>query len=106
MSDWVDVVEADRLKLGDRVKLDLDDVEVIVCRAGEAVYAFEDLCSHDSYPLGDGPIENGTITCPLHGASFCLKSGEALTPPAYSPITVFPVRVENGMVQVRDDRWD
>jgi 3-phenylpropionate/trans-cinnamate dioxygenase ferredoxin subunit len=106
MSDWVDVIAAERLAPEDRIKLDLDDVEVVVCKAGEEIYAFEDLCSHDAYPLGDGPIEEGRITCPLHGASFCLKSGEALTPPAYSPITVFPVRVENGMVQVRDDRWD
>ena len=29
-----------------------------------------------------------------------------LAPPAYEPIATFPVRVHEGMVQVKDDRWD
>ncbi|MEE9158841.1 MAG: ferredoxin, partial [Gammaproteobacteria bacterium] len=37
---------------------------------------------------------------------FAIKTGEALTPPAYEPVTTFPVRVKNGMIQVKDDRWD
>jgi len=106
MSDWVNVAKDADLKTGGRVRIDVDDVEVIVCRDGDAVYAFEDMCSHEAFPLGEGDIENGQITCPLHGAEFCLKTGEALTAPAYSPITVFPVRVENGFIQVRDHRWD
>jgi 3-phenylpropionate/trans-cinnamate dioxygenase ferredoxin subunit len=27
-------------------------------------------------------------------------------PPAYEPTAKFPIRIENGVVQVRDDRWD
>jgi 3-phenylpropionate/trans-cinnamate dioxygenase ferredoxin subunit len=30
----------------------------------------------------------------------------ALTALAYEPTAKFPVRVENGVIQVRDDRWD
>jgi 3-phenylpropionate/trans-cinnamate dioxygenase ferredoxin subunit len=44
--------------------------------------------------------------CPRHGARFCIKNGKALTPPAYEDVHRFPVRVENGVVQVRDDRDD
>jgi 3-phenylpropionate/trans-cinnamate dioxygenase ferredoxin subunit len=29
-----------------------------------------------------------------------------LTAPAYEPTDTFPVRVEAGQIQVRDDRWD
>ncbi|MGH8610107.1 MAG: ferredoxin, partial [Gammaproteobacteria bacterium] len=46
------------------------------------------------------------ITCPRHGARFCIKTGEALSPPAYEAVTTFPVRVEDGMVFVRDNRFD
>jgi len=106
MSDWVNVIQAENLGAGSRIKIDVDDVEIIVCRDGDAIFAFEDMCSHEAFPLEEGDIENGQITCPLHGAEFCLKTGEALTAPAFSPITVFPVRVENGFIQVRDDRWD
>jgi hypothetical protein len=29
-----------------------------------------------------------------------------MSAPAYEPTAKFPVRVENGDIQVRDDRWD
>ncbi|MDH3768790.1 MAG: ferredoxin, partial [Gammaproteobacteria bacterium] len=54
--------------------------------------------------LTGGPIEGDEIICPRHGARFCLRTGAALTPPAYDDVTVFPVRVENGRIQVLDDR--
>ena len=63
-------------------------------------YAFESLCTHAMFELDDAPIEDCTITCPLHGAKFCLKSGEVLAPPAYEGLQVFPVRIENGEVQI------
>jgi 3-phenylpropionate/trans-cinnamate dioxygenase ferredoxin subunit len=34
------------------------------------------------------------------------KTGEALTAPAFELTATFPVRVEDGEVQVRDERWD
>ena len=55
--------------------------------------------------LTGGCIEGCEIICPRHGARFDIKTGEALTPPAYEPVATLPVRVENGMVQVMDDRW-
>jgi nitrite reductase/ring-hydroxylating ferredoxin subunit len=58
------------------------------------------------WTCAEGTLEGDQIICPRHGAHFCIKTGEALTPPAYEPIVTFPVRVENGIVQVCDDRWD
>ena len=106
MAEWVDVVTADSLAPGERVKTEVEDVEIIVCRVGDKFFAVEDLCSHEAYSLEEGVVEDNRITCPLHGAAFCLRTGEALSPPAYAPIAVFPTRIENGVVQVRDDRWD
>ena len=47
-----------------------------------------------------------TITPMLHGARFCLRTGEVLSPPAYEGLHIFPVKIEDGDVWVRDDRWD
>ena len=46
------------------------------------------------------------ITCPRHAARFNLRTGEALSPPFYEPVPTLPARVHEGVVQVRDDRWD
>ena len=46
-------------------------------------------------------MEDCQIICPRHGAHFCLRTGEALTPPAYEPLRTFEVREENGRILVK-----
>ncbi len=53
--------------------------------------------------LTGGEIEGTEIICPRHGARFCLRTGEALTPPAYEPVRVFETKIENGHLWVRAD---
>jgi 3-phenylpropionate/trans-cinnamate dioxygenase ferredoxin subunit len=64
--------------------------------------AIEDRCSHDDGPLceGDWDPDEGVVVCPRHGASFDLRSGEALTLPAYEPVDVYSVAVVDGIVRV------
>ena len=38
--------------------------------------------------------------CPRHGAWFEIRTGKALTPPAYEPVDTFAVRVHEDVVQV------
>lgn len=106
MADWLDVAKADELKPGEYRLIDIDDVEIAVINCGGRFHAIEDTCTHDGGELTGGDIEGCEIECPRHGARFSIETGEALTPPAYEPVATFPVRVENGMVQVRNDRWD
>lgn len=106
MSDWVDVAAEDELLPGQYRVVDVDDVAVAVFNVAGAFVAIEDLCSHEALPLADGKVDGDRITCPHHGAEFCLRTGKALSAPAYEPLTCLPVRTEAGRIQVRDDRWD
>ena len=101
MSEWVDVAAvADFAEESARV-VELDDGrEVAVFNAGGRFFAIEDRCSHEDEALSWGVVEGEEVVCPRHGARFSLVSGAALSPPAYEPVATFPVRVENGMVQV------
>jgi 3-phenylpropionate/trans-cinnamate dioxygenase ferredoxin subunit len=53
--------------------------------------------------LAGGDIEGTEIICPRHGARFCLRTGEALTPPAYEAIRTFETKIEAGHLWVRAD---
>jgi 3-phenylpropionate/trans-cinnamate dioxygenase ferredoxin subunit len=87
--------------------------EVKIVRAGELAigvynldgeyYAIEDRCSHDDGPLaeGDFDVEEAVAICPRHGARFDIKTGRALSLPAYLPVEAFEVFVEDGVVKVR-----
>ncbi len=106
MSDWVTVAEEKDLPPGTFRCVDIDDVMVAVFNLDGEYHAIENVCSHEYAELTDGELEGGEIVCPLHGARFDIRTGEAMTPPAYEPVAKLPVRVDDGVVQVRDDRWD
>lgn len=106
MSDWVTVCRADELAPGSWKSVDVDGAPIVVFNLDGRLYAIEDVCTHDGGQLTGGTVEGAEIVCPRHGARFCIKTGAALTAPAYEPTAAFPVRVESGSIQVKDDRWD
>lgn len=106
MSDWVTVARAAELAPGEWRVVDVDDAQIAVFNLGGEFYAISDVCTHDGGQLTGGTVEGDQIVCPRHGARFCIRTGAALSTPAYEPTDTFPVRVENGEIQVRDDRWN
>ena len=106
MSDWVTVAEAGEIKPGGFRVADVDGAQIAVFNLDGEYYAIEDVCTHDAGQLTGGTVDGDQIICPRHGARFCIRTGAALCAPAYEPAATFPVRIENGEVQVRDNRWD
>ena len=103
---FVTIAQADQVPEGQLKVFRAGGTRVAVCRLEGKFFAIEDVCTHDGGQLTGGHVEGDQIICPRHGARFCIRTGEALTAPAYEPTAKFPVRVQNGVVQVRDDRWD
>lgn len=106
MSGWITVATVDELAPGTSKVADVDGTVVAVFNIDGEYFAIEDVCTHDGGELASGVIEGDQVVCPRHGARFCVRTGDALSAPAYEPTAKFPVRIENGMVQVKDDRWD
>jgi 3-phenylpropionate/trans-cinnamate dioxygenase ferredoxin subunit len=98
--NWVDV--ASSAAVGDRAPLEVEvgGVHLVVVRCGKELHAVEDRCTHDGEALGAAEVADCEIICPRHGARFCLRSGEALTPPAYEPLRTYRVREQDGRVLV------
>ena len=74
--------------------------DVLLVNLDGELYAMSNICSHDYAELSDGDLEGAEIVCPLHQARFDVRSGEALSPPAYEALPTFPVRVRDGTVEV------
>jgi 3-phenylpropionate/trans-cinnamate dioxygenase ferredoxin subunit len=103
MASWIDAGLEENLAEGQTKSIAVGRKMIAVVRSGGAYFAIEDVCTHDGAPLTGGEIEGDEIICPRHGARFCLRTGEALTPPAYEPVRVFATKVENGHLWVRAD---
>ncbi len=106
MSEWVTVAREGELAPGEFRVVDVNDSQIAVFNLGGQFFAIADVCTHDAGQLTGGTVEGEEIVCPRHGARFSIRTGAALTAPAYEPTDTFPVRVEAGQIQVRDDRWD
>jgi 3-phenylpropionate/trans-cinnamate dioxygenase ferredoxin subunit len=96
--EWLDLGAAQDLTDQHSLSVEVDDLPIVIARCGNGLYAVEDRCSHDGQSLTGADIEACEIICPRHGARFCLKSGAALTPPAYEPLRTFNVREEAGRI--------
>jgi len=101
-SKTVKLCDVESLADGDITATEVDGRTVAYARIGDDWFAIDDTCSHAKVSLSDGYLEvdDLAIECPLHGASFSLETGEALTLPATKPVARHDVEVRDGEVFV------
>ena len=106
MEGWTRVAASAELLPGEHRVLDVDGTRIAVFNLDGVCYAIEDVCTHDGGELTGGLVDRHIIECPRHGARFDIRTGEVLCAPAYTPTASFPVRMADGVIWTRDDRWD
>ena len=97
---WVAIGEANEVEPGEAKVYEVDDRRLAVCNTGEGIYAVADICTHDGGPLGEGRLDDHRIECPRHGGQFDVRTGRAVVLPAVRPVKTYPVRVEDGRIEV------
>jgi 3-phenylpropionate/trans-cinnamate dioxygenase ferredoxin subunit len=88
---------------GGQLFVELDGEEILLCRHDGKYFAVSYYCSHATFPLEGGPMDDGCISCPYHGATFDLATGRAEAPPAWEDIKTYAVRVEDSTVAISVD---
>ena len=78
-------------------------LRISVVRAGDRLYAFDDLCTCASItcPLSGGLLTGTTIMCQCHGSEFDVTSGAVVSGPAPQPLSVYDVEVVDGSIRIR-----
>lgn len=95
------VCTTDELKPGGAVRATLPDgTPVAVFNVDGTLYAIGDTCSHEQSSLSEGFVEDATVECAKHGATFDLATGKNLSLPATQPVPAFSVRVEGDEIFV------
>jgi len=74
--------------------------ELVVCHTRDGVFAVDNICTHALARMSEGYLKGNRITCPLHGATFDVRTGAVLGGPATMPLAAYQTRVVNGMVEV------
>jgi 3-phenylpropionate/trans-cinnamate dioxygenase ferredoxin subunit len=78
----------------------IDDPAIAVFNVEGTLFAISDICTHAEASLSEGTVDGEIVECPLHGATFDLRTGEALTPPAVESVQTFPVVTQGDEIYV------
>jgi 3-phenylpropionate/trans-cinnamate dioxygenase ferredoxin component len=103
MADFRTVARREDVPDGSLLGVELDEVHIVLASQDGEVFALLDRCSHEDFPLSEGELENGQITCLLHGARFDVATGTPRALPAVRPVRVFESRIVDGEIQVKLD---
>jgi nitrite reductase/ring-hydroxylating ferredoxin subunit len=74
--------------------------EILICHTREGVFALDNICTHAHARLCEGRLRATRLVCPLHGASFDIRDGRVLGPPAVVALPTHAVRVTDGSIEV------
>jgi nitrite reductase/ring-hydroxylating ferredoxin subunit len=72
--------------------------KVVLWREGERVFAVDNQCPHEGYPLSEGRVNGGLLTCDWHNFKYRFSDGVCVT--VGEDVRVYPARVREGVVEV------
>ncbi|MCP3801493.1 bifunctional 3-phenylpropionate/cinnamic acid dioxygenase ferredoxin subunit [Allokutzneria sp. A3M-2-11 16] len=81
-------------------------VPVAVFNADGVIYAVDDTCSHQDASLSEGWLDGCFVECPLHAASFDLRTGLPTCLPAKKPVRTHQVSVVDGVIWLHQAAQD
>lgn len=101
MSEFIKVATVDEIPVGGAKLVEVDFVRVALFNVDGEIYAIEDICTHDGGPLVEGTVVNGCeVMCPRHGARFDIRTGNALSFPAFEPTKSYVVQIDGNDVWI------
>lgn len=100
MPGYIKVARTVEVTPGQGKMVEVEGKKIAVFNVDGSFYAIDDTCTHRGGPLSEGALEGNQVTCPWHGATYDVTTGEALGPPAPKGVARYNVRVESGNIEV------
>jgi nitrite reductase/ring-hydroxylating ferredoxin subunit len=94
------IMKLAELPLGSMRAVTVAAREILVCHTREGLFALDNICTHAHARLCEGRLRATRLVCPLHGASFDIRDGRVLAPPAELPLPTYPVRIVADAIEV------
>ncbi|MCS7165634.1 MAG: Rieske (2Fe-2S) protein [Candidatus Calescibacterium sp.] len=102
-SGWIEVGSLDDFKESNKKVVRIkDNLEILLIKVGNSVFAIENKCTHDDKPLSDGKIiDEKIIECIYHGARFDIETGRAMRMPAVTPVNIYKSKIEDNKIYIQ-----
>jgi len=99
MSEFVTVATTDDIPPGTGKTVEVNGVWIALFNVAGSFFAVDNTCPHAGGPIGEGQLSGETVTCPWHGWSFNVRTGEREGNPNIT-VACCPVRIEGNKVQI------
>ncbi len=94
-----DLGPASQVPLGEGRTFAVADSQIAVFRLRDgSLRALDAVCPHKGGPLADGLADDEVVVCPLHGATFDMRTGTELG--GGVPVRSYPVCEVEGRIQI------
>jgi nitrite reductase/ring-hydroxylating ferredoxin subunit len=100
MGEKLSVARKNEISAGQGVSVDVKGKRIALFNVGGEFYAIDDECSHAGGSLAEGTLNGHVVMCPLHGAEFDVKTGQALSEPAEEAVKGYKVFVEGDDIKI------
>jgi len=96
---WIVAMPIDRLRREGKVVRKLEGKQIALFAAGDAVFACNNRCPHEGYPLREGTLDEACVlTCNWHGWKFDLSTGDNLL--QGDRLRTYPTKIVDGAVWI------
>lgn len=100
MADYVKVAKTNEIEPGQARLVDVKGKRIALFNVDGQFFAVDNTCTHKGGPLAEGEISGHEVTCPWHGATFDVRTGEVVNLPAPRGIARYGVRVTGIDIEV------
>ena len=80
--------------------VETDEAKVAVANVDGDYFAFDDTCTHQGCSLATGSLNGSNVTCPCHGSTFDVTTGEVVNGPATKPVDVYAIEVVGDELEI------
>ncbi|MGC5041469.1 bifunctional 3-phenylpropionate/cinnamic acid dioxygenase ferredoxin subunit [Streptomyces sp. DT190] len=96
----IPVCRLEDLPKGESVRIETTRPVAVFHTDDGELHAIDDTCTHQDASLSEGWLEGCLIECPLHAASFDLRTGMPTCLPARRAVRTHRVTVDDGVIHV------
>ena len=98
---FVAVIKAAEIAEGSMKCVAIERERIVLARVDGRFYALRDTCGHRNAPLSRGRLDGHIVECPLHFATFDVRTGKLVDGPISADVTAYEVRLDGDTVFVR-----
>ena len=97
--EWIPALTLETLEVGESRVISHGRERIAVFRPQEGeLYAIDNRCPHEGYPLARGSVRDCVVTCPWHNFKFDLRDGQCVL--GDEQVRVYPLRIRAGTVEL------